>query len=303
MLARPWQKKQENLLNELLTREQLPHALLFYGEDGLGVESLLESFANNLWRKLDNSTSNCKDHPDCYWFNANEKEVLIDNVRELQSNLFMTAKLANGKLVIIEGIDKVNERASNSLLKLLEEPPKDTLFIFSSPGLATLLPTIASRCFKVPFFPASIQQSKEYFLENDYDLSLLPLVKGRPLLAEQWLRGTKKDHFTTLQTHFLKLIRSGGSFFDLKKNFDDLELEETFFVLEYLLTFWVKAIIFDKSLLKSTNLSLEGKLECFSVLDELLRQKAFFLNKQAINKERLLEVCFLSMDNVWSMDE
>jgi DNA polymerase-3 subunit delta' len=57
------------------------------------------------------------------------------------------------KAVVIEGADGMTDAAANSLLKTLEEPPRDTVFLLSARSACGVLPTIASRCALVPLMP------------------------------------------------------------------------------------------------------------------------------------------------------
>ena len=55
------------------------------------------------------------------------------------------------KVCIVDTTEDLNISASNSLLKMLEEPPKKTLFILVSNNKQSILPTILSRCQKIAF--------------------------------------------------------------------------------------------------------------------------------------------------------
>lgn len=70
----------------------------------------------------------------------------IDEVRILKSRMAQKAYGGGKRLVIIDALDKAKSEASNSLLKIVEEPPADTYIILTSNNLHTLLETIISRC-------------------------------------------------------------------------------------------------------------------------------------------------------------
>ena len=78
------------------------------------------------------------------------KELRIDAIREMQANVGLSPHSARWKVYIVGDADKMNEEASNALLKTLEEPPAHTIIILLAPDDTTVLPTIASRCFLVP---------------------------------------------------------------------------------------------------------------------------------------------------------
>jgi DNA polymerase-3 subunit delta' len=57
---------------------------------------------------------------------------------------------------IVDTVDELNPNAANALLKILEEPPQQSLFLLVSHAPARVLPTIQSRCRKLPLRPLSI---------------------------------------------------------------------------------------------------------------------------------------------------
>nr|WP_236638303.1 hypothetical protein [Mangrovicoccus ximenensis] len=73
-------------------------------------------------------------------------EIPVDAVRALKRFLSMSAADGGARVVIVDAADEMNTSAANALLKLLEEPPKDTVLILVSHQPGRLLPTIRSRC-------------------------------------------------------------------------------------------------------------------------------------------------------------
>jgi DNA polymerase-3 subunit delta' len=64
-----------------------------------------------------------------------------------------TAAIDGWRVCVVDSIDEVNANGANALLKILEEPPKNSLFFLVSHSPARLLPTILSRCRKLPMRP------------------------------------------------------------------------------------------------------------------------------------------------------
>ncbi len=75
--------------------------------------------------------------------------IKIDEAREVNEFLSKSSALGGYRVVIIDSIDDLNQSSANSILKILEEPPKKTILILISHNLNSLLPTIKSRCAKV----------------------------------------------------------------------------------------------------------------------------------------------------------
>ncbi|MGD8585271.1 MAG: DNA polymerase III subunit delta' [Chloroflexota bacterium] len=77
----------------------------------------------------------------------------IDQIRELQGELNLTAAEARVKVAIVEGFETANQSAANAFLKTLEEPPGHTVLILTATTAETLLPTITSRCRTIGLRP------------------------------------------------------------------------------------------------------------------------------------------------------
>ena len=79
------------------------------------------------------------------------KNISIEDVRKLQSYCSLSIADGGKRIIIIDTADDLNKSSSNALLKLLEEPPKNTIFLLISHQPNLLLPTIKSRCQKLSF--------------------------------------------------------------------------------------------------------------------------------------------------------
>jgi DNA polymerase-3 subunit delta' len=98
-------------------------------------------------------------HPDMRWLERLPKEkgeglardITIKQIRELGEFMSMTAALSPWRVAVIDSMDELNKEASNALLKMLEEPPPNTLFFLISHSPGRLLPTIRSRCRSLQF--------------------------------------------------------------------------------------------------------------------------------------------------------
>lgn len=98
-------------------------------------------------------------HPDMRWLERLPKEkgeglardITVKQVRELGEFMGMTAALSPWRVAVIDSMDELNKEASNALLKMLEEPPPNTLFFLISHAPGRLLPTIRSRCRRLNF--------------------------------------------------------------------------------------------------------------------------------------------------------
>jgi DNA polymerase-3 subunit delta' len=84
--------------------------------------------------------------------------ILIDDVRSLKRDLAMTSYEGQGMAALILEATRMKAEAANSLLKILEEPPPQTLIVLTAASPEGLLPTIVSRCQPVRFLVLSREQ-------------------------------------------------------------------------------------------------------------------------------------------------
>ena len=100
-------------------------------EDMSGRATLLERYAANRYHLLEHSPS---------------ASIGIDRIRALKEEVAKSGLEGDRRVVIISGAGRMTEQAAQSALKLIEEPPPDTVLILESESLAQLLPTLVSRC-------------------------------------------------------------------------------------------------------------------------------------------------------------
>ena len=79
--------------------------------------------------------------------------ITVDETRETIGFFGSTAAVEGWRVCIVDTVDELNPNAANALLKILEEPPQQSLFLLISHAPARVLPTIQSRCRKLPMRP------------------------------------------------------------------------------------------------------------------------------------------------------
>ena len=98
-------------------------------------------------------------HPDMRWLKRLEKEkgegfarnITVKQVRELADLLGATPFLSPWRVVVVDAADDLEPSGANALLKMLEEPPPNSLFLLVTHAPGRLLPTIRSRCRRLDF--------------------------------------------------------------------------------------------------------------------------------------------------------
>src|SRR5262249_7229089 len=80
-------------------------------------------------------------------------EIVVEDAREITGFFRLTAAEDGWRIVVVDGAEEMNRNAANALLKVLEEPPRQTLLLLVSHSPGRLLPTIRSRCRRFPLVP------------------------------------------------------------------------------------------------------------------------------------------------------
>lgn len=106
-------------------------------------------------------------HPDICWIKKDELgSIKIENIRELQKNIYLKAWEAKRKIFIICDAESLTPEAQNSLLKVLEEPPKENILILITSKQNLIFPTVISRCKRINFTVLNSDFLKEILIRN-----------------------------------------------------------------------------------------------------------------------------------------
>jgi DNA polymerase-3 subunit delta' len=135
-----------------------------------------------------------------------KKLIGIAQIQELISKLYESPFLAKNKVVIIPNLEKLSIDGLNAILKILEEPPKDTYFLLTTSFLNQVPLTIQSRCFDIKIGTPNKELALEWlsdFSEEEGSLAL-SLTNNLPLLAKELL----KKNILNEREQFIKEISS-----------------------------------------------------------------------------------------------
>ena len=197
----PWQDTLWQHFVSQVRDARVAHATLITGKRGTGLVELAEGMAHYLLciAPLDDlACGQCRScqlfasqsHPDYRTLYPEEgkQQIRIDQVRDLQEYIGKTAQMNGRKLILLAPAEAMNESAANALLKNLEEPAGDTVFLLVSHFPRQVKPTIRSRCAKLAApLPAADTATKWL---NDQGVSsaqsLLTQAAGEPLTVLEW---------------------------------------------------------------------------------------------------------------------
>lgn len=198
----PWQ---HSLWHSFVRRPQQAHAYLLHGPAGAGKRSLAQKLANYFLCQQPQAEAACgkcasclllaaETHPDLYIVEPEEpgKGILIGHIRSLVDSIQQTAQQGGRQIVILEPAEVMTLESANALLKSLEEPSANTVFLLITHQLSLLLPTIKSRCVlqSCPLPPPAmaqdwLQQQLPELAQPEL-VALLDLARGSPLKARDF---------------------------------------------------------------------------------------------------------------------
>jgi DNA polymerase III subunit delta' len=160
----PGQARAKRLIQQMIRSGQVPHALLFSGLAGIGKAAAALELAKALNCQSVNGALSCDRctscqkiagglHPDLIWVKPDGAFIKLDQIRELRKRVQFRPFEGAWRIIVIASAEKLREESANALLKLLEEPPKQNVFILLVLEPQKLLSTILSRCCHIRFQP------------------------------------------------------------------------------------------------------------------------------------------------------
>ncbi len=154
----PWLRPTWQQITSALEADRLPSSLLFYSDTELGGDQLLRLLTDSLLcnNYVSESCGFChscelvksENHPDLHWISPEKegKTIAVEQIRQCNRLAQESSQLGGKRIFVISPADAMNESASNALLKTLEEPSENCIFILQTQARDKLLPTIVSRC-------------------------------------------------------------------------------------------------------------------------------------------------------------
>ncbi len=161
-------------IKNAIRENKVGHAYLFCGPRGTGKTTMARLLAKAVncehpEKAPCGECDNCKmaaagTHPDIIEINA-ANETHVEDVRDLIERARLAPMVGRHKVYIIDEVHQLSSAAASALLKTLEEPPENVIFILATTDPQKLLPTIVSRCQRFNFFRIRTDQIQKHLLD------------------------------------------------------------------------------------------------------------------------------------------
>ena len=215
--------------NNIFDIEQIHHAFIISGSKGIGKSLLIESLSE----KLLNNKISLENNPDFHNLKIlDEKKLIgINQIHELRDKLYESSFLGKNKVAVINEIEKISIDGLNAILKILEEPPKNTYFLLSTNFLNQIPLTIQSRCFDLRISSPDIEQSLEWLSQYQTKdaLKALEITNNLPIKAKYFLDNNLLDARDNFVKDVSGIIKEGKDIISISekwiKDHDTLNLK------------------------------------------------------------------------------
>jgi DNA polymerase-3 subunit delta' len=248
----PWQQNEWQQLQNYVTQNRVPQALLINGALGIGKQHLAQTFANALLCEYSQqggfACGNCSSclllkaqtHPDFMEITPEEvgKNITIAQIRNLMEKLSLKPQFERYRVVLIHPADALNNAAANAFLKYLEEPTERTVLILVTHRMNKLPATIKSRCQKFTMAMPEKNLVLQWLSQQTPNAEIvLNLAQGSPLLAQKY---ATDEHLTQRRDCFTEFLAVAN-----QRNHPVIIAEKWLKLPEATLLFWVSSWVID----------------------------------------------------------
>ncbi|QJC29837.1 hypothetical protein GJT84_00465 [Enterobacteriaceae endosymbiont of Plateumaris sericea] len=322
-LCYPWlNNNYKKILSQFLKNKSY-HAFVFCSINGIGTIDLIYAIIKWILCTNKNYLYNCEkcknciliktgNHPDLYIIKKKygHINISIDNIRNIIDNIYNNSYRDQGKIIWLPYAKQLNNSSSNAILKILEEPPKNTWFFIQCHNKNDLLTTISSRC-QIWYINPPSEKDGLYWLKkklnNNYEKKIIitalrvcnysPINAYKLLNSSLWLqRKNLYEIFISAIKHdilcLLKILNTNNIL--LYFNWLYLILLD---VIKYHLKFKKKFFYnidqLDLILAISNLINLNN---IFLIIDDLLYYRKCLININNINQKLVLIRFLLSLE-------
>lgn len=285
------------LLKAECANNRYSHAYLLLLDDARNLRTALKSFAKlffacdnpqterekNIARRIDEETfSDCLIYPDA------DKKFVVDDAERLIEECTLKPVESDKRLFLIADFAEANTASQNKLLKLLEEPPENVVFLLGATTAFSVLQTVRSRVVRLeilPFTQAELIPALTRIYKNagftQRDFALCATASGGSLgVAQTFLEGG--DYKTLIAEAFALCLSTGATLPALvKKTGETKRKKELLFLLRAI---YRDALIYKTLPAQKSALLLQSEEESVRAVAEKYQTSALLFAQQELSK-------------------
>lgn len=276
----PWHREAWEAFHQQLTKGQISHAFLISGEAQSGKRLFAVMLAQWLLCETPKHNQACGQcgacllsaagsNPDFTVLQPEEKSkiIKIDQIRELKQFIETSSHSFGKRIILLDSAENLNISAANALLKGLEEPPADVIFLLLSDRPKSVLATISSRCRALKLPKPTTSQSLQWLATQAPDTPsearefALDYAQGSPLRALTTLVDDSAQRKQTLGKDILTVMSGQEIVSKMVSRYYKNDALDVLNVLSYWLSVLVKfQISGNKTLVKGRELQQAATL-------------------------------------------
>ena len=195
-------------LGQIVSSGKIPHAFLLTGTRGTGKTSTARILAKSLCCEKGPTLHPCQTCVHCTQITASAHEDVleidgasntgVENIRDLKELVRFLPKTSRYRVIIIDEVHMLSTSAFNALLKTLEEPPPQVVFVLATTELQKMPVTVRSRCLVFSFRKVAADDL-EVFLEKTLEKDGIPFEKEALKYLAREAKGSLRDALSLLE--------------------------------------------------------------------------------------------------------
>lgn len=201
------------------------------------------------------------------------KAISVHTVRKMIERMQMSSMSGQWRVVLIDSVDELTTAAENAILKLLEEPPQQTLFLLVTHQLSNVLPTVRSRARVEKMRPLNVSELRELcnrFLNEEISTDIIKLSNG----SFGKIAGLKASGGDIIYQELLNILRNKHSnASDIMNVSEKISAAPALYgiVLDAIASFGLADLypMASKSLYDITRLNLRPDITIFKIITEI----------------------------------
>ncbi|MFA5528354.1 MAG: DNA polymerase III subunit delta' [Peptostreptococcales bacterium] len=315
---------QDNVIKRLkksIKDKSIFHAYIFEGPEGVGKKISAFHFAKAMFCTSGTgdsceACSSCRkmnhgNYSDYYIIAPEDKNILDAQLEEIQKIIAKKPIEGKGAVIMIDKAESMTVRAQNRILKTLEDPIGDTVFILITDNASSLLDTIQSRCITIKFKNIDKKIIKKYLIK-EYDLEEQKAAMIAAFSAGSIGKSKKlyeSEEFLNFRESGINLAQRLGNLEE--RDYDDVlkifeESKGSFIELADILEYWYRDIAIiklngDKEIItnidylsdiirKSNAIELKKCIQIIELLEQAKRDYKMNINYNLLIKNMMIKI-------------